>query len=117
MNLDQNKQEKHTDFFIPCKDKKSLRRGGAHLYRVKCIVIQSAEKEIPTSSMFLQARSSLLRLHLFHLLQLAHICPQLHTFCTVCPHPRAQEQIKSRQKATLRSQCFANRAQSAIIRT
>ena len=54
---------------------------------------------------------------MLQLLQLAHICEQLHSFCNVCPHPRAQEQIKSRQKATLRSQCFANRAQSAIIRT
>ena len=60
------------------------------------------------------SRSSPLMLQL---LQLAHICEQLHSFCNVCPHPRAQEQIKSRQKATLRSQCFANRAQSAIIRT
>ena len=33
------------------------------------------------------------------------------------PHPGASKQIKFRQKATLRSQCFANRAQSAIIRT
>ena len=33
------------------------------------------------------------------------------------PHPGAKKQIKTEQKATLRSQCFANRALSAIIRT
>ena len=35
----------------------------------------------------------------------------------VKPHPEGPEQIKSPQKATLRSECFANRALSAIIRT
>ena len=78
---------------------------------VLCI-IPAIEKEIPASIMFRQklpTQASLLYLH---------ICPQLHSFCTVCcPHPWAREQIKSQQKATLRSQCFANRAQSAIIRT